>query len=63
MTWIVEFDCGEAILVERMTRQQAWALKDDLGCLPVAVYGPDDGVEIEDLWTKNGFLRVKFRKV
>lgn len=61
-TWVVEFDCGEAWMVEDMTREEAATMTDDLGCPPVAVYGPQD-ITIREMWTKNGALRVSFDKV
>ena len=57
--WVVAFDCGEAWMVEGKTREEAAMIHDDLGCAPVAVYGPKD-ITIRDMWTKNGYLRVSF---
>lgn len=58
MTYVVVYGCGEAIIVEATTAEEAM-VNDDLGCPPSRVV-PLAEVRLKGgTWEKNGVLRCE----
>lgn len=55
--WVLEYDCGEAVMVQAETLAAA-VRPDDLGCQPIAAYPATWAVLTSDTWDKNGVLRL-----
>jgi hypothetical protein len=59
-TWVVEFDCGEAII--REGNREEIGYPDSLGCLPTAIYAHDKVILKTMPWVKDGELRCEIHE-
>jgi hypothetical protein len=57
--YVVEYDCGEAIITPPMTEAQAWQSIDPVGCLPAFVYPLSRCILKSEPWIREGYLRCE----